>query len=77
MSTTQLAVILFLVVGLFVILLIGFLAWAVKSGQFRDVEGIKYRMLEESEGEEGEDLATGESAIGESAIGESATGDSS
>jgi cbb3-type cytochrome oxidase maturation protein len=57
MSTTQLAVILFLVVALFVILFIGFFAWAVKSGQFRDVEGIKYRMLEDHDEEEGEDPA--------------------
>ena len=58
MSTTQLAVILFLVVGFFVILLIGFFAWAVKSGQFRDVEGIKYRMLEENEGDEEDEMAS-------------------
>jgi cbb3-type cytochrome oxidase maturation protein len=51
MSTTQLAVILFLVIAVFVVLFIWFFAWAVKSGQFRDIEGIKYRMLEESDEE--------------------------
>ncbi len=52
MSTTFLAVLLFVVVAVLVILLIGFFAWAVKSGQFQDIEGIKYRMLEDEEEEE-------------------------
>jgi len=30
---------------------VGFLLWAWKSGQFRDVEEAKYRMLEEIEPE--------------------------
>ena len=59
MSTTQLAVILFLVIAVFVILFIWFFAWAVKSGQFRDIEGIKYRMLEESDDEPPEESDSG------------------
>ena len=51
MSTTFLAVLLFVVVAVLVILLIGFFAWAVKSGQFQDIEGIKYRMLEDEDEE--------------------------
>jgi cbb3-type cytochrome oxidase maturation protein len=65
MSTTQLAVILFLVVALFVILFIGFFAWAVKSGQFRDMEGIKYRMLEDSDEEQEGDPVAGPNALPE------------
>jgi cbb3-type cytochrome oxidase maturation protein len=66
MSTTQLAVILFLVIAVFVILFIWFFAWAVKSGQFRDIEGIKYRMLEESDEELPEDPASDTSGAVES-----------
>ena len=65
MSSTQLAVILFLVIAVFVILFIWFFAWAVKSGQFRDIEGIKYRMLEDSDEELPEDAGPGTSGEGE------------
>lgn len=69
MSTTQLAVVLFLIVAILVILVVLFFGWAVRSGQFKDVEGIKYRMLEDDaeeheaherlEGQEGKSVRDG------------------
>ncbi len=33
-----------------VLIFLGFLVWGIRSGQFRDVEGPKYRILEDEEG---------------------------
>ncbi|MEJ2126625.1 MAG: cbb3-type cytochrome oxidase assembly protein [Candidatus Bathyarchaeota archaeon] len=35
--------------GLMMLIYIGFLAWAIKTGQFKDSEKLKYKPLEEEE----------------------------
>jgi nitrogen fixation-related uncharacterized protein len=35
--------------GLMMLIYIGFLAWAIKTGQFKDSEQLKYKPLEEED----------------------------
>ena len=45
--------------GLILVIFAGFLVWGIRSGQFRDVEAAKYRMMDApaAEDEEGGDDA--------------------